>query len=560
MSNISSFDSPEHVQRLASFSDFLQLDILLAEEAGHVNFALRRLEDRFRKRFNISNVATHEKAILDFLEINDQALRTVPVLSADIISHARDFIYTGLESFTRLNSNAPAGTTLCFEALIARWRFGPGSSNGVRGSHFAEKLGAPWTVTAKCAKYHDFVRFYTPRLRLYDEKHGKVKPKIVAGSRLTTVPKNEKTARTICVEPLVNMALQLAAESYLSGVLKHIGVDLQNQQDRNRHLAYLGSIDGSLATIDLKSASDLITPQLIASLWPPEWYHFLTSIRSDYISLEHGVSEIGPFTVRAGMMSPMGNGSTFPVMTLTLLALVYATSEVGRCGVNKKRCTVDYSKCGVFGDDIIIPTEMYSATCETLRAAGLVINHEKSFSGRNFLFRESCGGDFYHGRNVTPFYIESLRNDAEIYVAINKIVAWCEEQVCMLPTCLSYLTSLLSTPVNVVPHDQRFSADYSGFLSRSHFQATWHKYDVVSRRVKLNNLDLPDDLVMLCLLGGYVNDMDGTLFYIPRRDDVKYRIRKEQWPKGYCRGRSDDDIARSVNKILENFLVKKTLK
>jgi hypothetical protein len=57
----------------------------------------------------------------------------------------------------------------------------------------------------------------------------------------------------------------------------------------------------------------------------------------------------------------------------------------------------------VYGDDIIVPVHSRRVVETALEALGLRINAGKSFS-KGF-FRESCGGDFYAGVNVTPTYL-----------------------------------------------------------------------------------------------------------------------------------------------------------
>jgi len=59
----------------------------------------------------------------------------------------------------------------------------------------------------------------------------------------------------------------------------------------------------------------------------------------------------------------------------------------------------------VYGDDIIIPTDMVSEALRSLTAYGFVVNRHKSFW--NGKFRESCGGDFYDGIDVSVGYCRS---------------------------------------------------------------------------------------------------------------------------------------------------------
>jgi hypothetical protein len=60
----------------------------------------------------------------------------------------------------------------------------------------------------------------------------------------------------------------------------------------------------------------------------------------------------------------------------------------------------------VYGDDIIVPTDKVNSVLAALELFGFKVNVHKSFwTGR---FRESCGGDFYEGTDVTPVKLRRL--------------------------------------------------------------------------------------------------------------------------------------------------------
>jgi hypothetical protein len=54
----------------------------------------------------------------------------------------------------------------------------------------------------------------------------------------------------------------------------------------------------------------------------------------------------------------------------------------------------------IYGDDIIVPVDCVPHVIAELETFGFKINRDKSFW--NGKFRESCGGDFYDGQDVTP--------------------------------------------------------------------------------------------------------------------------------------------------------------
>jgi len=183
-------------------------------------------------------------------------------------------------------------------------------------------------------------------MRSYDTLHN-TPTLIVDGSTLSTVPKNDKTDRTTATEPSGNMCLQLAVGSYIESVLRSIGLDIRTQEGKNKILAKLGSIFGHLVTIDLKSASDSILIELCRKLLPRQLFSFMLRIRSPETCLPDGE------VVKLHMMSTMGNGFTFPMMTLLLVALIYAV----RLRRNGPTNYIDWKTCGVYGDDIIVTTD-----------------------------------------------------------------------------------------------------------------------------------------------------------------------------------------------------------
>ena len=217
--------------------------------------------------------------------------------------------------------------------------------------------------------------------------------------------------RVIAIEPSANMCLQLGVAGFLEGVLRSIGLDIRTQQPKNRELARKGSIDGSLMTIDLKNASDSFKPELVQQLVPKQFFDCLMAIRSPYTQIEGEWVELN-------MISTMGNGYTFPLMTLILCSLIYAYRRLYCNGPN---LFIDWSVTAVFGDDIIIKTDEIFFL-PVLESCGLIVNFDKSFSDGSF--RESCGGDYDSGVDITPFYPKSLTTDSEVYVVINQVLEW----------------------------------------------------------------------------------------------------------------------------------------
>jgi hypothetical protein len=233
---------------------------------------------------------------------------------------------------------------------------------------------------------------------------------------------------------------------YLEGALRHIGLDIRNQQQKNIAMAKRGSQDGSIATLDLKSASDMISVDLVRALLPCAWFDLLIKLRSPTITVpSDGKAGNEDRQVELNMISTMGNGFTFPLMTLILVALIYGY----RCTRGGPSLYIDWSNTCVFGDDIIIPTHEYSGFVDVLTKAGLIVNYDKSYSAGSF--RESCGGDFLNGVDVTPFYVKSLVAEPDVYVVINQVLAWGEREKLHLHRTLTLLRSFIHGKPHLVP-------------------------------------------------------------------------------------------------------------
>lgn len=218
-------------------------------------------------------------------------------------------------------------------------------------------------------------------------------PSIIRGNRFTSVPKDSKKNRGICIEPSLNVAYQLAVGSHIRDKLKGVGIQIkgkgsQNAQLRHRNLAKLGSVTGHLATIDLSNASDTISYMLVKLLLPKGWFDLLSSLRSAETFIE------GTW-IKNQKFSSMGNGFTFELETLIFYALAKSVSEYA----------------SAYGDDIILNSRDSESLTTLLTLLGLEVNQSKSFVDCMDPFRESCGGDFYHGQDVRPVYLKTIPQD-----------------------------------------------------------------------------------------------------------------------------------------------------
>jgi len=497
---------------------------IMSEELGRKTpycdkkqYAVDRLRNRMRKKALCANDKELAiKAVQDFKTLNDLVGSTSITLPPQIVADARHFITTMLERHTTSLNDDNIQEVLDVRALLDQWRFSKGSSNGVENSHAADKVGQSMTCTTLCKPFVSQLRRHNHYFQLMDEQNGSQGIVEVKGSLLSTVPKNEETHRTIAIEPLGNMAMQLAAGRYLEDTLRYIGLDIRDQQPKNKLMAHRGSLVGGIATIDLKSASDMFTPDLVRALMPPEWYWLLMKLRSPLITLPSG-EDITP-----AMVSTMGNGFTFPLMTFILCALIYAN----RCPKRGPSLFIDWSNTCVFGDDIIVPCEEYSDLCMILSQAGLIVNHDKSYCVGPF--RESCGGDYYEGWDVTPFYVRHLNSDAAIYTVINQVLEWCARQEIILSATLLYLRSCLGGRVFLVP--EWMNPD-QGIKTRG----CPRQYKYLQPKPQRERFKYPAFAVMMAI-GGYIEQVDSDLFYTPRQFKTRYEVRRARLPSGYLDG------------------------
>lgn len=292
--------------------------------------------------------------------------------------------------------------------------FSSGSSTRLprrRGAAPYKFQGKPH-VTRNCAllalnliHYHEPWRLYCQN-RFGRESDPFSWVKIVRGSEYFTVPKTATTVRGAAKEPELNMLCQKAIGTMIRERLRRVGVDLRDQS-RNRDLARYGSESGLLATIDLSAASDSISLECL-DLLPPSWARFITMTRSEEIKLLDGTWH--PLQ----MVSSMGNGFTFELESLIFWALAKSATDLD---------SVLGGYVSVYGDDIIVPTDAADTLIHTLGYLGFATNTKKTFATGPF--RESCGGHYLYGSDVTPFYLrDSLKNQDDYYLFCNSFNLW----------------------------------------------------------------------------------------------------------------------------------------
>lgn len=278
------------------------------------------------------------------------------------------------------------GETPPLEALIGSFSGGASTSRNRTSSHPAGKYLGEAHATARALEW--FIDLHD-ELPLWFNRRSSLLIGTVPGNVMFTVPKKTDIDRVACKEPDINMWLQKGCGTYIRRQLRRININL-NDQSINSSLAQQGSHDGSLATMDLSSASDSVSSALVELLLPVCWYTLLDSIRSHVTNIPRGkFVEVH----RNEMFSSMGNGFTFELESLLFYVLARATAYfTGTSGI-----------VSIYGDDIICPSAMYEDLETVLRFFGFEVNTKKSFASGPF--RESCGGHYWNGFDITPFYV-----------------------------------------------------------------------------------------------------------------------------------------------------------
>lgn len=216
-----------------------------------------------------------------------------------------------------------------------------------------------------------------------------------ANSRLISVPKNALKRRVIAPETLSQQYFQ---QQLMVGLYRHIETKMPfipiRNQGQNRELAREGSISGYWSTIDLSAASDSVSVQLVQRMFrDTSIFPMMEACRSRRTLIEEGGVE---YSIPMSMYATMGSAVCFPLECIVFSALCEHTAKrVGR-----------RLRFSVYGDDIVFPSRYADDLIEVLTACGFIVNRDKSFTCSGaLLFRESCGGEYLRGDDVTPLRI-----------------------------------------------------------------------------------------------------------------------------------------------------------
>lgn len=241
-------------------------------------------------------------------------------------------------------------------------------------------------------------------------------------ARLDYVSKDFETVRMIVPTGEGTLLCQSLFGKTIRLALADEGVDLQDQSI-NREWAEIGSLTGMIATVDLSSASDTISQYTVKKYLPARWYTWLDETRDISVRVGDTFHKLEKF-------ASMGNGYCFELESLLFYAMALACCDV---------LEEDTSFVNVYGDDIIIPSRVHELLSRFFLYNGFFLNGKKTFSGPQG-FRESCGGHYYKGHDVTPFYVKKdIDTTADCFHIFNQLSEWCSRVGIPAPKSLQML-------------------------------------------------------------------------------------------------------------------------
>lgn len=222
--------------------------------------------------------------------------------------------------------------------------------------------------------------------------------------RVVFVPKTMKTPRVIAIEPSYVQYAQQSVMDYLVAKLETHRLTAKSvhfsDQSENMRGAQRASLNRECSTMDLSEASDRVSLGLVQYIFKNSpILPYLLATRTMHATLDDGKTS---FFLRK--FASMGSANCFPVEAMVFYALIQRAIHAHYQVPVTSRSIIRFSgMIHVYGDDLIVPSETRGIVTETLHRYGLKVNVAKSFS--QGFFRESCGGDYYRGYDVTPVYL-----------------------------------------------------------------------------------------------------------------------------------------------------------
>lgn len=221
-------------------------------------------------------------------------------------------------------------------------------------------------------------------------------------ARFSTVPKDSRGPRIICMEPLHSLPYQMIYFDYMSNVLQRVTRGRINftDQEQNQNLAFEGSMNQEWCTFDLEKGSDRVSLKKTEYLMRDQCPGLLSLINA-FRSREVVNTRLNK-KKKLNKLAGMGSGFTFATMAF-LIHLAVCTMAVLTLRIP---FTKAMSLAYVYGDDLITPKAWSWFVPRALELFGFKLNASKSFT--HGYFRESCGKDYYAGVETQPVRIKTL--------------------------------------------------------------------------------------------------------------------------------------------------------
>lgn len=230
---------------------------------------------------------------------------------------------------------------------------------------------------------------------------------LVVPCKLIAVPKTQKAPRLIASEPTSHQWCQQIIKDYLytRASKSWIGRSIHfRDQTYNQRLARQASQTQSHWTIDLSEASDRVSCYVVERVFRKHPFLLDAMNACRTLTISNSIDKRSPSLYKLRKFSCMGSALTFPVQSLIFLGITLG------CLLSHRR--LEYTSLNVsrlarevliFGDDLIVPSDVGHLVLGALRYLGFKVNRNKTFGTGKF--RESCGGEYFDGHDVTPGYL-----------------------------------------------------------------------------------------------------------------------------------------------------------
>lgn len=355
--------------------------------------------------------------------------------------------------------------------------------------------------------------------------------------RVIAVPKTLTTPRIIAIEPSYMQYMQQGLlEAMVQEIESHRWANhfiRFDSQVPNQDLARIGSRDGSLATLDLKEASDRVSIRHVVDLLSGHG-----PLRRAVFACRSTKAEVLGQTYRLNKFASMGSALTFPMEALVFCTIVFVGIEraVGH-RLSDKDLKSYVGRVRVYGDDIIVPTDLALSVIQELEKFGLVVNRSKSFL--NGKFRESCGEDYFAGKSVKVIRVRQplpeSRRDAERVESLSSLrnqlasagfVRVVEELDRVLLSLLGGHYPYVKDTTGVIGRvDANHSPSGVSYKRHAHLQSTFVRGYSLDARMPANSVDGYDALLKFFLKRSQEPLEKDHLHFSGRPKSVRLKLR-----------------------------------